>query len=157
MSATTELLRDLFFMIIYTKDDEKNLEKFKCHSRALESNKRFQQFNLTKMDILNCLKRFDFRCAYCSQTLNAKYWQLDHFYSKAMGGKNTFENICPTCRWCNTMKNALDGHAFIHKCKMISVNNLIIPMMGLPDNYKSVKYVENDFVKNEWRPKFNKE
>lgn len=47
-----------------------------------------------------------------------------------MGGKNKIDNLAPTCKWCNTMKNALDGNAFIEKCKKIVDKNLIEHELG---------------------------
>lgn len=122
--------------ILHSKTDELNLIKYRCAIKAKGANKRFVD-QITKTDILNCLKRFSFKCAYCTQPIKSSKWQLDHFYAKAMGGKNIIENICPCCRWCNTMKNALDGWAFIHRCKVISKFNAFESIGEIPSNYKN--------------------
>jgi len=121
--------------IIYTKLDDGHLKIYKCQAKANSANKRFDD-KITKSDVLNSLKRFDFKCGYCFKPIPTKHWQLDHFNPKANGGKNTHDNLVPCCRWCNTMKNALDGWAFIHKCKQISTDNQMERRFGLPDHYK---------------------
>lgn len=118
-----------FYMFHYTKDDLLKIKLFRCDYRASYANRRFPH-KISCNDVLNTLKRFDFRCAYCSDKLNHNKWQLDHYYSKAMGGLNKVNNLAPTCKWCNTMKNTLDGSAFIEKCKKIVGSNLIEHELG---------------------------
>jgi hypothetical protein len=139
-------------MIVYSKEDEEVVKKFRCYERALYANKRFTE-SITKFDVLSCLKRFKFRCAYCCVLLKASDWQLDHFYPRASFGRNTPDNICPTCKWCNTMKNALDGWSFINKCRNISANNLIEHITDPPDHFKDKVYVQNGFIQNEFKSK----
>ncbi len=115
--------------IVYTDNDLLKSKQFKCKFRATYANKRFDD-KISSIDVLNTLKRFSFKCAYCGDLLNYNNWQLDHFYAKAMGGKNKINNLAPTCKWCNTMKNALDGFAFIEKCKKIVASNLIEHELG---------------------------
>ena len=127
-----------FFMTDQSKDialDRALLKKYKCSAKPKAANKRFTDA-IDMFDVLGCLKRFNFRCAYCNVSLKAD-WQLDHFYPRAMGGKNRPDNLCPTCSWCNTMKNALDGWAFIHRCKKIMNNNQIVTIGAMPDGYKN--------------------
>lgn len=80
--------------------------------------------NIIPLDVLNALKRLGFRCYYCQEPLDKSSWQLDHFHSKAMGGNNLPLNLAPSCKWCNQMKNALDGNAFLVRCKKIVFANL---------------------------------
>ena len=110
--------------IIYSKSDDRLLKIYNCAKRANYANKRFED-NITQHDVLLAIKRFNVRCGYCSKSLKSKHWQLDHFYPKVLGGKNKHENLVPCCRWCNTMKNALDGHSFILLCKNVVENNQI--------------------------------
>lgn len=125
--------------IIHSKQDEIHIKIYRCQSKATSSNRRFKD-QLSKTDILNCLKRFEFKCAYCRVNLPANKWQLDHFNPRALGGKNVIENICPCCQWCNTMKNALDGWGFIHRCKVISSINLFEQIGLIPDGYLKNKF-----------------
>jgi len=109
-------------ILIYSKHQLWLIKTYKCISKVKSANKRFED-KICVHDVLTTLEKYKFKCFYCNETLKAKTWQLDHFYSRAMSGKNTFKNICPTCKWCNQMKNALDGNAFIRKCKLISEGN----------------------------------
>jgi 5-methylcytosine-specific restriction endonuclease McrA len=112
-------------MRVYSTHDLLIIKNYKCLSKACQSNARFKEDTITTMDVLNLLERFKFRCVYCSKSLSSKTWQLDHFYSKAMGGKNKIHNLAPACKWCNQMKGALDGHAFILRCEIIFKNNIL--------------------------------
>ena len=118
-------------MIIYTKEDEKIIEKYKLKNKVSFSNKRFAD-NITLIDVLNLLKRFNFKCIYCNDSLKPSTWQLDHFYAKASGGKNVIENLAPACKWCNVSKNALDGYAFINRCIKIVNNNILMENGKVP-------------------------
>lgn len=115
--------------------DRALLKKYRCSSKPKSANKRFDD-KIDMYDVLGCLKRFNFKCAYCNSVLKGN-WQLDHFFPKAIGGKNRPDNLCPTCSWCNTMKNALDGWAFIYKCKVITANNQIVNIGNIPEGYKN--------------------
>jgi len=117
-------------MILYTPHQTTMARVYKCTAKAVTANKRFED-NITTHDVLMVLERFNFHCAYCNDHLKSSTWQLDHFYSRASGGKNMPSNLAPACRWCNQMKNALDGYAFIHKCRAISERNLVEPMLGI--------------------------
>lgn len=112
-------------MIIYSKLDEGIIKTYKCRQKYLGANKRFED-KITLIDIVNLLKRFDFKCVYCAEPLKPSTWQLDHFYAKAGGGKNVIENLATSCKWCNLSKNALDGYAYINKCKKVIENNIFI-------------------------------
>lgn len=111
--------------IIYTKNDDRLLKLYKCALKAKYANNRHSDNKLTQNDVLLTIKRFNLKCGYCSDPLRTKNWQLDHFYSKSMGGKNIHQNLVPTCKWCNVMKNALCGHSFILKCEKIIKFNQI--------------------------------
>ena len=101
------------------------IRQFKCDSRARTANKRFED-KIDKFDVLFALKLNDFKCFYCNDKIDFKSWELDHFNPRAMKGLNKRENLVACCKWCNTMKNALDGHSFINKCSEILCNNFFI-------------------------------
>lgn len=112
----------LYVLIIRQKDFTKKIIEYRCSSRASFANSRFNEY-ITKEDVCEVLYKYEFRCFYCGTNINKKAWQLDHFNPRANGGLNTLENLVCTCRWCNTMKNALDGNAFINKCFNVVNNN----------------------------------
>lgn len=91
---------------------------FRVNQRAASANNRFPD-KITGDEVYQVLVKFDFKCFYCSQRIIASKWQLDHFFPRANKGKNEFNNLVPCCKWCNTMKNALDGNSFIKKCSEI--------------------------------------
>lgn len=109
---------------IYTNSDLTIISSYNIKQKTGSANSRFQSDLLFHIDILNALKRVDYKCFYCNQLLKPKNWHLDHFYSKAMGGKNIPSNLAPSCKWCNMMKGAMDGHSFLIRCKKIYMKNL---------------------------------
>lgn len=111
-----------FMIILYSNHQLAQIKKYKCDLKAIYANKRFDDKIITH-DVISLLEKYNFKCFYCNENLIHKTWQLDHFYSRAMKGKNVPENICPACKWCNQMKHALDGNAFILKCQKITSNN----------------------------------
>jgi hypothetical protein len=109
----------------YTSKQLKVIIDYNCKNRVDGSNKRFNE-KISIRDVVLTLERNDYKCFYCNDFLKPKEWQLDHFYAKAIGGKNTLDNLCPTCKWCNIMKHSLDGNAFILKCRKIAEKNFFI-------------------------------
>ena len=109
-------------LINRTSRELKNIKIFKCASKSDSANSRFED-KISKEVVLDVLIRFNYRCFYCYDALKPTKWQLDHYFPRANGGKNIFENLVCTCKWCNTMKNALDGRAFLNKCLNIIENN----------------------------------
>lgn len=123
--------------IIYSNDDLKLLQKFRCSLRAGYANKRFDD-KICRHDVYQSLQRFNFKCGYCCRPLDEK-WQLDHFYARAVGGKNVNENLVPTCRWCNTMKSSLDGFSFLLKCHTVATHNQIQDFVKI--KYSTPRYL----------------
>jgi 5-methylcytosine-specific restriction endonuclease McrA len=111
-------------MIKRTTHDYNQIKKYKCNSKAKYSNARFDD-KICGGDVYEVLKKYNFKCFYCGKSIKPTSWQLDHFYPKASGGKNIPENIVCSCKWCNQMKNALDGFAFLQKCKYVIENNFL--------------------------------
>ena len=104
------------------ENEQKLIRIYRCESRVKCANGRFEDKISTK-DVLFALQKNDFKCFYCNDTIDKNSWQLDHFYPRAMSGKNEKTNLVACCKWCNTMKNALDGNSFINKCNQIVNNN----------------------------------
>ncbi len=109
-------------LIFRTSAELKNIKKYRCDAKSKTANSRFED-QISKEVVLDVLERFKYRCFYCYNVLKPNKWQLDHFYARATGGKNVYENLVCSCKWCNTMKNALDGHSFISKCFNVVENN----------------------------------
>jgi hypothetical protein len=106
-----------------SKDDELdniNIFRYKCSEKANSNNKRVGYTEtLTSNDVLNCLKRSDFRCYYCAEPISSKIWHLEHLIPISKGGLNNHTNIASSCKTCNEMKGALDMKDFLSKCYKI--------------------------------------
>ena len=48
------------------------------------------------------------RCAICGKPIRFDDMTVDHKISLSKGGTNAFENLQPSCRTCNLIKNSLD-------------------------------------------------
>jgi 5-methylcytosine-specific restriction endonuclease McrA len=111
-------------IIIYTHDQSQIAKKFRCSTKVKSANARFKD-QITEIDVVLTVERYKRRCLYCGDCLKPGSWQLDHFYSRKLGGKNVPENLAPSCKWCNISKGALDGHAYLLKCKKVAENYLL--------------------------------
>jgi 5-methylcytosine-specific restriction endonuclease McrA len=55
----------------------------------------------------NVYEKYDKHCAYCGNELeNIKDMQIDHIISKEDGGTDDFENLNPSCYYCNNYKGS---------------------------------------------------
>ena len=52
--------------------------------------------------------KFGGRCAYCGYEINNLQMQMDHVVPKNQGGEDTYENLNPSCRYCNNYKGVYD-------------------------------------------------
>ena len=75
-----------------TKEQLNNIVLYRCASKAKYANTRFKD-SICKEDVLDVLERFNYKCFYCSDTIKPTKWQLDHYYPRANGGLNTFDNF----------------------------------------------------------------
>jgi 5-methylcytosine-specific restriction endonuclease McrA len=117
--------------VTYLKEDSSHDEtlafQFNCQKKATSQNSRVDnKQKLTSLDVLNCLKRTDFKCFYCGVKLKAKSWHLDHVYPLSKGGLNTPQNITPSCKECNLMKGSLGLDKFLHQVRLIAENYSLI-------------------------------
>lgn len=46
------------------------------------------------------------RCGYCGIIITVKEMQVDHILAKERGGGDEFENLMPSCRYCNNYKSS---------------------------------------------------
>jgi hypothetical protein len=121
-------------------NDYSLIRMFKCEQKAKDANKRFED-KIDRFDILHSLNVNNFKCFYCNDKIDYRNWQLDHFHPRANKGLNKRENLVACCKWCNTMKNALDGNSFINKCNQIINNNFFVK--------NNLIGITSDKVKNE--------
>lgn len=104
-------------------EDEEKIFLYKCREKANSQNARVNHKDkITDIDVLNTLKRNDFKCYYCKDKIKSKTWHLDHAVPLSKGGLNIFSNILPSCKECNLMKGALSIQKFLHKVKLINSN-----------------------------------
>lgn len=107
----------------YNSSEETLMFQFNCQKKASSQNSRVNnEQKITALDVLNSLKRTDFKCFYCGSKLIAKKWHLDHVHPISKGGLNVCENITPSCKECNLMKGYMGLDKFIHQVNLISVN-----------------------------------
>jgi hypothetical protein len=106
---------------VLSEEDSRLIGIYKCSEKASGANARARDI-VTPMDILNVLKKHEFRCGYCGCDLFANTWQIDHFLSLSVNGKNIPSNIVPSCQGCNVMKHTQDGNSFYKRCLQIVTN-----------------------------------
>jgi len=113
------------YLTDFETNDERLIFQFKCQEKASAQNSRVKnEQKITSIDVLNCLKRTNFKCFYCGTKIKAKTWHLDHVQPISKSGLNTSNNITSSCKECNLMKGALDINKFLHQVKLIN-NNFI--------------------------------
>lgn len=106
-------------------NDDILINKFKCDIKASSSNSRVKFTSvISTLDVLNCLKRSEFKCFYCGSGIKHTSWHLDHVTPLCMGGLNSNENIAASCKTCNLMKGGVSIQKFLHQCKLITQNNI---------------------------------
>lgn len=88
------------------KEDRKrwsknNLDKIRNYAANRRSRINGLSYDFTNEDWENCLKSFNYECAYCGY--ESKLTQ-DHFIAVSKGGAYTKDNIVPACPRCNSSK-----------------------------------------------------
>jgi len=104
--------------------EQRQIFQYGCDIKVSNHNNRVDyQNSISSLDILNALKRSNFKCLYCGDPIKPKKWHLDHVIPLSLGGKNTFTNIAATCIHCNMMKGAFGMDKFLSQCKKITRYN----------------------------------
>lgn len=89
---------------------KKCLQYQQVYQAKRRAHKRTVSFNdYDKDDILILFSRFDNMCAYCGES---KPLTLDHFIPLSKGGVDSFENIIPACKTCNSSKGNRDAEVW---------------------------------------------
>lgn len=104
------------------KGDEILIFQYGCERKAVSANGRSSINTITSIDVLDSLKRTDFKCTYCGEKLNKDKWQLDHVHPISKGGLNVRENITPSCKECNAMKHSMHIDKLLLQCERILKN-----------------------------------
>lgn len=108
--------------VVRAPEGDNGMFVWRCDLKAAGCNARFKD-KLSKEAIYQVLEISKFMCVYCRRPLDPKKWHLDHYLPRAKGGKNTIDNICPSCSDCNMMKGALLPNTFVKNCYIICMNN----------------------------------
>lgn len=61
---------------------------------------------------IKLFEKYNGFCAYCGVKLNPKKFDIDHIKPKYLGGRNTIENLNPSCRRCNSWKKTFSIEEF---------------------------------------------
>ncbi|WP_286883384.1 MULTISPECIES: HNH endonuclease [Sphingobacterium] len=94
--------------------DDRIIVAYKCDVKSTSHNNRVGYLDcITPEDVLNALKRSNFKCIYCGGVLKSKDWHLDHVHPLSMGGRNKPSNIAGTCSVCNLMKGKFKKDKFL--------------------------------------------
>lgn len=65
------------------------------------------------------------RCFYCGCGLDIDDFHMDHFYPKSKGGKANYENLVPSCPFCNLRKRDLSIEGFRNKLSVFFKEKIV--------------------------------
>lgn len=121
-------------------EDDKMILKYKCKEKSSSANSRVKYEEcISPIDVLNSLKRNDFKCFYCGDSIHSRTWHLDHYNPISLGGGNVSENLVSSCKICNTMKGALRPKQFKKKCiQIVKRYKTIDEDYGFIDKHKNL-------------------
>lgn len=127
-------------------EDDQLIFYYKCDVKAASANHRFKD-KISPHTVLQVLKISEFKCVYCGKPIDSNLWHLDHFYPKAISGRNVIENLAPSCERCNLMKGSMTGTHFIKRCHKICMNNKILSKKARDRFSKAMTEMDEDGVK----------
>lgn len=103
---------------------DKNREKARQQVRRRRAARyNAGQFSVSEKDLLKCLNRLRWECAYCNCDLRAVKIHWDHVMPIAAGGKHSIGNLLPTCAACNLSKNS----SFLYVWKLCKATGRPMP------------------------------
>ena len=88
----------------YRETPQGQIVKFNSHHKR-KVQKKNEGNGITKEQWLDCMKFFEFRCAYSGQVLSKSTRSLDHIKPLNRGGEHDIWNIVPMHRRLNSSKN----------------------------------------------------
>jgi 5-methylcytosine-specific restriction endonuclease McrA len=59
-------------------------------------------------------------CYLCGRKLTAHITSADHVVPLSRGGRDTLENVRPTCKRCNAAKGNMTLNEFVSMCKAVA-------------------------------------
>lgn len=82
------------------------------------------------------MRRDNYCCQYCGDTLTPSQVSIDHIIPKSKGGKTTYLNCVISCKYCNMQK----GDSSLHEVNMKLLNNPTYPNFSLYNNLECKNY-----------------
>lgn len=86
-----------------------NIASFKIRTNAEKTQRaaivkefRIEHILSKKRKLLN---KTEGRCCYCGKDVTGLNFSIEHVCPKAVGGKNSIDNLMPACIKCNTTRN----------------------------------------------------
>lgn len=109
-----------------------NVEAFKAIQHRHRSSKRSASGSHTQIDLTKMLETQLGCCFYCEAGIRHSY-QIDHMVPLSRGGSNGIDNLCCTCRSCNTSKGAKTVEEFVRYRlrRGLHVRSALIPRRGI--------------------------
>lgn len=95
----------------------KDKERIRTHARRAAV--RADAYTIAEW--LSVVELFNNSCAYCGSKHNLT---MDHVVPIALGGTNTYRNIIPACKSCNSRKNSTELIAWYTAQSFYTENNL---------------------------------
>jgi hypothetical protein len=123
-----------------------NLDRFYENNpdKAKEYAQKHRQHDISTKEWIDCLKYFDYSCAYCGvseEESKKKYGQRLHKDHKDSDGYNDLRNAVPSCRRCNDKKLKKVMEEWFKKQDFFSIDKLNKIIKWCNEDYKS--YIEN--------------
>lgn len=92
---------------------------YKAHPEARHEQRQRRRASMhnalgkhTRADILQKMKDQRGKCYWCKKKIEGKQYDVDHIFALSKGGSNNPENICISCKPCNSHKHAKEPHEF---------------------------------------------
>lgn len=121
----------------YDKYYQDNPDKQKQYSE------NHRQHDITEFEWRNCLKVFNYKCAYCGiseQEAKKKYKQVLHKDHVDHNGYNDLRNAVPGCKQCNSYKWQYDFEEWYRQQEFFTEEKLAFIKWWITEGYKD--YIE---------------
>jgi 5-methylcytosine-specific restriction endonuclease McrA len=95
----------------------KNWERKRIEHHGAVAKRKGAPGKYTRLEWLQLLAAYRYRCAYCNRKLNRMSASADHVVPLGRGGTNWITNIVPSCLSCNQRKNFLTAKQFLARLR----------------------------------------
>jgi 5-methylcytosine-specific restriction endonuclease McrA len=95
----------------------KNSERKRIEHHDAVAKRKGPPGKYTRLEWLQLLAAYRYRCAYCNRKLNRMSASADHVVPLGRGGTNWITNIVPSCLSCNQRKNFLTARQFLARLR----------------------------------------